>query len=416
MTRQKRKFLSSYKYGFVLAAAALVVWSACCNLARDPGTIKLVVAGQTLIKIDPRQSWEKPFGSIRPIIQSADVGFTNFEMAVNGQDNQCNVPQDYVLVLGEPRISRQDRPGNTSNPHAVQVSVMEFLSSMGFNLMSLANNHIWDLGECGVEATRAAAKLYGVTYAGAGGSVEEAVAPAYLKVRNTMIALVAATTSHDEKDLLTGEVNGVWTGHQDDWDRNIAAVEEASRNADVVIFYQHFQIDVDEFAGLRDGESTEDGHIRVDDVKKWQEDFAKAVIDAGASVYIGHGHRGFDGIEIYKGRPLLRQLGGFAYQGLNPNIGNYDVHFAWWGLLANMTISGGSIQSIQMIPLDIDEGGEYVGAYSTVEFLTRRGFAEVATGTLATEILERFRTLSEEYGTEVKIKGERAFIDLSDTD
>jgi hypothetical protein len=40
--------------------------------------------------------------------------------------------------------------------------------------------------------------------------------------------------------------------------------------------------------------------------------------------------------------------------------------------------------------------------------------AEVATGTLATEILERFRMLSEKYGTEVQIKGERAFIDLSD--
>ena len=416
MARQKRKFLSSHKYGFVLAAAALVAWSACCDSPRDRDTITLVAAGQALIKIDPRQSWDEPFGSIRPIIQSADVGFTNFEMAVNGQDNQCNVPQDYVLVLGEPRISRHDCPGNTSNPHAVQASVMEFLSSMGFNLMSLANNHIWDLGECGVEATRAAAELYGVTYAGVGRSVEEAVAPAYLKVRRTTIALVAATTSHDERDLLTGEVNGVWTGHQDDWDRNIAAVEEASRHADVVIFYQHFQIDVDEFAGLGDGESTEDGHIRVDDVKKWQENFAKAVIDAGASVYIGHGHRGFDGIEIYKGRPLLRQLGGFAYQGLNPNIGNYDAHFAWWGLLTNMTIRGGSIQSIQMIPLDIDEGGEYVGAYSTEEFLTRRGFAEVATGTLATKILKRFRTLSEKYGTEVQIKGKRAFIDLSNTD
>jgi hypothetical protein len=115
-------------------------------------------------------------------------------------------------------------------------------------------------------------------------------------------------------------------------------------------------------------------------------------------------------------RPILRQLGGFAYQGLNPNIGNYDEHFAWWGLLANMTIRGGSIQSIQMIPLDIDEGGEYVGAYNTAEFLTRRGFAEVATGTLATKILERFRTLSEKYGTEVQIWGKRAFIDLINTD
>ena len=63
--------------------------------------------------------------------------------------------------------------------------------------------------------------------------------------------------------------------------------------------------------------------------------------------------------------------------------------------------------------MDIDEGGEYVDAFSTVEFLTRRGFAEVASGAHATKILERFQTLSEKYGTEVQIRGERAFIDLS---
>jgi len=412
----KRKFLSNYQYGFVLAAAALVVWSACCDIVNNRDIITLVVAGQALIKIDPRQSWDNPFGSVRPILQSADVGFTNFEMAVNGQDNQCNVPQDYLLVLGEPRISSRDRPGNTSSPHAVQASVMEFLSSMGFNLMSLANNHIWDLGKCGVEATRAAADLYGVTYAGVGRSIEEVVAPAYLTVRGATIALVAATTSHDERDLLMGTVNGVWTGHQDDWNRNIAAVKEAARSADVVIYYQHFQIDVDEFADLRDGEATEDGHIKVDDVERWQEDFAKAIIDAGASMYIGHGHRGFDGIEVYRGRPIFRQLGGFAYQGLSAKIGNYDDDFAWWGLLANITIRGGSVESIEMIPLDIDEGHEYVDAYSVVDFLTRRGYAEIATGALASEILDRFRSLSAQYGTDVQISGERAFIKLSDPD
>ena len=403
-------------HGSIQAVAALVLLAACGDVAGDQNTMTLVVAGQSLIKVDPRESWDDPFGTIRPIIQSADVGFTNFEMAVNGPDNECNVPQEYVLVLGEPRIDRGVQPGNTNNPHAVQPSVMEFLASMGFNLMSLANNHIWDLGECGVEATREAADLYGVTYGGVGSRVEKAVAPAYLTVRGTTIALVAATTSHDERDLLTGTVNGVWTGHRDEWDRNIAAVKEAARNADVVIYYQHFQIDVDEFAGLHDGEATEHGHIKVADVERWQENFAKAMIDAGASMYIGHGHRGFDGLEIYKGRPLFRQLGGFAYQGKSATMGKYDGDFAWWGLLANMSIRDGSVQSIEMIPLDIDEGDEYVHTYDTVEFLTRRGFAEIATGTLAMEILHKFQRLSAKYGTDVEIKGERAFVELSDPD
>ena len=211
-------------------------------------------------------------------------------------------------------------------------------------------------------------------------------------------------------------MNGVWTGHQDDWDRNIAAVEEAARNADFVIFYQHFQIDLDEFAGMEDGEENKFGHIKVNDVEQWQEDFAKAIIDAGASIYIGHGHRSFDGIEIYKGRPIFRQLGGFAYQGLFPIIGHYDEFLAWEGLLAEMNIRDGFVESIEFVPLELDEGDEYFDKYNTVDFLTRRGFSEVATGDLASEILERFKKLSTRYGAEVQIRGERAYIEISGKD
>jgi len=392
-----------YHRGPVLVLIPLCVLAACGDAARDQDVLTLVVAGQALVKVDPRQSWDDPFGTVRPIVEAADVSFTNFEMAINGLDNQCNLPDDYVTVLGEPRISPEDQPGNVSNPHAVEAPVMEFLASLGFNLMSLSNNHIWDLGECGVEVTRATADRYGVTHAGAGAAAEEAVAPAYMDVGGTTFALVAATTSHDERQYIARNVNGVWTGHQDDWDRNIDAVQEAARHADIVIYYQHFQIDVDEFAGLADGEATTDGHIKVDDVGQWQTDFARAIIDAGASMYIGHGHRGFDGVEIYQGRPLFRQLGGFAYQGLNPNIGHYDQYRPWSGLLARMTIDSDSVRSIELIPLELDEGAGYRDQYDDFEFLMRRGLAEVATDETAVAILHMFRELSEEYGTEVEM-------------
>jgi hypothetical protein len=64
--------------------------------------------------------------------------------------------------------------------------------------------------------------------------------------------------------------------------------------------------------------------------------------------------------------------------------------------------------------LDIDEGEEYVEDYDAVDFLTRRGFAEVASGTLATDILTRFQELSAHYGASVKIRGERAFVAINE--
>ena len=121
---------------------------------------------------------------------------------------------------------------------------MQYLAGMGFDLMSLANNHAWDLGECGIRKTIAAARENGVAIAGTGTTMEAALAPAYLEAGGITFALVASTTSRDERELLLDNVNGVWLGHQADWDRNLEAVREAAANADFVIYYQHLQLDV----------------------------------------------------------------------------------------------------------------------------------------------------------------------------
>ncbi len=396
-------------YGLLLIAMALV--AACSNAAPQP-EITLVVAGQALIKQDPRLLWDDPFGSLRDILEGADVAFTNFEMAVVSEPDRCGLPLEYEVFLGAPPLPLDQRPGNTSGPHAVEAPVMGFLADLGFNLMSLANNHSWDLGDCGVAATREAAAANGVAHAGTGPDVATATAPAYLTVRGVTVGLVAATTGHDERDAIHHSVNGVWAGRQDDWDRNLAAVRKAAAHADFVIFYQHFQIDDDEFDQVAPGEATDDGHVWIEDVPSWQTEFARAVLDAGASMYLGHGHRAFDGIEIYKGKPLIRQLGGLAYQGLQPRIGHYDRYRPWEGLLASLTVRHGSVVRIELTPLDLDEGETYRGNYDDLGFLSRRGLAEIASGNAADSILRRLRDLSANYGTELTIVGQRAVIEL----
>jgi len=391
-------------------ALSVVVGSlatACTNPPPESET-RLVVAGQALIKKDPRIRCDDPCGSLRSILDRADIAFTNFEMAVLSEVDRCGLPSDYEVSLGTPRLPPEYRPGNSGAPHAVTPEVMGFLSDLGFNLMSLSNNHAWDLGDCGIAATRAAASAHGVAYAGTGPDISTASAPGYLTVGDFTIALVAATTSHDERGIIAHAVNGVWTGWQEDWDRNLAAVREAATNADFVLYYQHFQLDLDEFSDVSPGDSTGDGHFWVEDVAEWQTDFARAVLDAGASMYVGHGHRAFDGVEVYKGKPLLRQLGGFAYQGLNPEIGGYDEHRPWEGLIAEVVIRAGRVERIDFTPLDLDEGEIYREDYDDLEFLSRRGLAQLASGPLAGSILLRLKELSAGYGTDLTITGSRA--------
>jgi len=201
-------------------------------------------------------------------------------------------------------------------------------------------------------------------------------------------------------------VNGVWTGWSEDWDRNIAAVKSASQNADFVIYYQHFQIDQKDADG-----KGKYGHKKAGDMHRWQETFAKAIIDAGAGMFIAHGERIFDGVEIYKGRPIFRQFGGFSYQGLQDEGANDPL--VWEGLLGMLTIRDGTIRSIEITPLALNEGNqkEYGDA---IEFREKRGFSEVARGAQATKILDRFNDLSAKYGTSVKIEGEKAIIEIQD--
>lgn len=381
------------------------------NPAPSSKVIEMIVTGQALIKLDPRVIWQEPFVDIRPVLETADIGFTNFEMAVNPDGNGCELPDDYVTITGNPDIEPSVRPGNTSGPHAVSADIMEYLASMNLKLMSLANNHSWDLGECGVIATIDAAEKYGVVHAGTGLSNSEATAPAYIDVKGLRIGLVAAATSRDERHLVSENVNGVWTGHEEDWQRNIAAIKEAATKADFVIFYQHFQIHDEDFEDTVDGERTSDGHYHVDSVAAWQDGFARAVIDAGASVYIGHGHRGFDGVEIYKGRPIFRQFGGLAYHAMR-DIGGYPGEYAFWGLLGALTIENGDVVRMEFIPLSLNEGQDLVDEYDRRGFLTRRGAPQIATGEMAKKILRRFQRLSAEYGSHVSIDGERAILDF----
>ena len=67
---------------------------------------------------------------------------------------------------------------------------------------------------------------------------------------------------------------------------------------------------------------------------------------------------------------------------------------------------------MEFIALELDEGRAYRSDYGDVGFLTRRGLAEVATGSRADSILVRFRDQSVDYGTELTIVDGRAVLDL----
>ena len=249
-------------------------------------TITLAVVGQALIEHDPRQYLKEPLATVVPLLAEADAVFTNLEVAVAGPGCDCRPTRDDVFF------------------HGAGPEVLDYLGEIGVSLLSLANNHAWDYGDAGIVSTIEEAAERGFTYAGTGRTLAEAGAPAYRDVAGLRVGMVALATVNSPLDAAatdsTPGVNMLSPNDEAARDRNIAAIREASANADFVIAYQHYQIDAE---------------------PGWQEGWARATVDAGADLYISHGEPRLSGIEEYRDGLILYGLGNFIFHS-RTEIGN----------------------------------------------------------------------------------------------
>jgi hypothetical protein len=109
----------------------------------------------------------------------------------------------------------------------------------------------------------------------------------------------------------------------------------------------------------------------------------------------GHGDPALHAVEIYKGRPILYDLGNYIFESPNP----LDVYgpLAYMSAVAQVEFSGGrlTVLSFRPIVLSLNESS---GA--------PRGTPYLAEGGEAAAILGRLAEISRRYGTEIRIENE----------
>jgi poly-gamma-glutamate synthesis protein (capsule biosynthesis protein) len=340
---------------FLLALALAGIGHA-AYAQNDSPSVKLVLLGQSIILNDPRGVMDAPLGSLLPMMRNADVVFTNFEGAVKGAGCVCKPMREGVFQ------------------HASPPDVFDFLRFAHVNLLSLANNHSWDLGTDGVVSTRDEALRRGMVVAGSGHNIDEALAPGVITVNGIRIALVAmATVKISDSAMATSTLPGVNLLRIDntaDWNRNIAAIKAAKKNADVVIVYQHFQ---------------------TVGTPEWQRRWAHAAIDAGGTIYVAHGEPQLFGVESYDGKPILYGLGNFIFQ-TKTEPGHYPQE-VWEAAIAELTVGKGTVSSVRLTPILVKDAPS----------LATRGFPVVAVDSVRDRILDRLAKLSRELGTNLKL-------------
>jgi poly-gamma-glutamate synthesis protein (capsule biosynthesis protein) len=363
--------------------------------AQSPG-FSITLTGQSMIRSDIRAHAPSAVPAITSLLKG-DVIFTNFE----------------ATILDEKKgQSRQD--GRFLSPP----EALDALQTFGFNLVSLSNNHAFDLKVPGIQNTLQEAKRLNLAHAGTGNTIEEAVAPGYLHTPKGTIALVAmasglvaeggsATATRPGVNELRVEGN---KPNEEDSQRILQSIREAAKQADLVIVYEHNHVFDKPFSTIMLEELPE-RLAPPDWLKKW----THAEVDAGADIIVMHGAPLLHGVEIYHGRPIFYDLGNFIFQA-PPSLILLDEPINWESVVAYVEFQGKNLQSIRFRPIAQNKIGQ--GEADTHDehtnnlFLQTRGLPTPATGEQAHYILERLAGLSRPFGTTVEVKGDTAEIQL----
>ncbi len=238
---------------------------------------------------------------------------------------------------------------------------IETLKYGNIGYVSLANNHTLDFQEPALLETLERLDKSNINYAGAGKNLNEAERIALINKNNYKIAILSYS-DHPYEFKATKHNPGInFIDLARDFNKVKIKIKKARKKADLVIFSIHWGPNMQQYPS--------------------QEfiDFAHKIIDLGVDIYHGHSAHIFQGIQIYKGKLIMYDCGGFVddyYVG--PQEKN-DQQLIFFIILQNK-----KIKEIKLYPLLIDNCQ-----------------VNLAKNKVFNEIYERIKKLSKDFNIEI---------------
>lgn len=191
-----------------------------------------------------------------------------------------------------------------ANPERVSV-----LQEMGVDIVTLANNHVYDYGKQALLDTFDTLEGAEIDYFGAGRNLEEAMEPVYYTLDDKVIAFVGA--SRAEKYKMTPQATETNPGILRCYDTALflQSIAKAKENADFVIAMVHW--------------GTEYSY----DLEEVQLTTGKEYLEAGADVIIGAHSHCLQGMEYYNGKPIIYSLGNYWFNDKTLDSMLVELHF-----------------------------------------------------------------------------------------
>ena len=276
--------------------------------------------------------------SVRNILESADVTFGNLEGTLlnnGGTPKRCNTPDRCVSFRMPEHYA-------------------EYLKNVGFDVLSLANNHSNDMGEEGRISTMETLDKYSIEYAG------------YLDFPVTIFE------KNGIKYGFTAFAPNTATQNLNDISGAVKVVSDLNKKCDILIVSFHGGAE-----GNYAQRVTGKHEIFLGEDRGNVYEFAHEVIDAGADIVFGHGPHVPRALELYKDKIIAYSLGNFCTygkfslngpQGIAPMIKVY--------LDTNGNFVKGNIYSFKQINRGIPVPDHDLGAVKIIKELTSKDFPE----------------------------------------
>lgn len=281
-----------------------------------------IMLGGNLDNLLCEKGFDFPFKPLSSYYTVADIVFGNLEAPLS-----CDgVPQKNKILLHQ----------NGQAPAG--------LKDAGYDIFSIANNHIMDYGEDALIKTIDILEEHGLGHVGAGADISQATKPVeFLKkgVKISFLAYASSTTDESNPLISAGEHDaGVALLDIKNIKEDINALQK--KHADIIAVSLHWGLDKYHYPLPK------------------QIDWAHEIIDAGANIIIGHHSHCLQAVEIYKKGIIAYSLGNFVFGDfllLNGNMNRWTKRNRATALL-RVTIAKEGVMDYEIIPVFVNGNGQ----------------------------------------------------------
>lgn len=271
--------------------------------------IRMIAVGDIMLsrgvegRMIAHEDYKYPFLKTAEKTSGADIVFGNLETSI---------------IAGR-RIQDNEMVFKT-DPKAI-----EGLNLAGFNILSIANNHIMNFGKAGLESTVKILDENNISHIGAGIGKEEIYKSAEKNIKGTKFSFLGFTYNSDQRKTDTGDVYGV---ADLDIEKMKEIVQKAKAESDIVVVSMHAGVEYKIYPS------------------SFQEKFSRSAIDAGADLVIGHHPHVVQTVEKYNDKYIIYSLGNFVFDQMWSNETRL-------GAMAEIIFQDKQIKNIEFIPVKI---------------------------------------------------------------